>query len=179
MTEIDVVTLDKNVLTTPFTINPIRWHNAPKKSLDTFDSLMPKSQEFMVFDGNEKNKDGFDMLPDDAGGIYIFLIKPKVFFDYPYLVYIGKANGNNTLKKRCSSYLYKSSAEKREWVKWLQDFYKRHWHIMFLPMQDYTDDEILNFEGDLIQALAPPYNDKSKKIIKAPIMAFLSWEDLL
>ncbi len=172
MSEIDIVTLDENVLTAAFTFNPQRWKHVPSDAIEVFNDLKPTAQEFKVYEAGTKNNDGFSLLPNEIGGIYLFLIKPHVFFEYPYLVYIGEAGHKNTLRKRCTSYLTQSSADKRKWVKWLQDYYKDHWYICFLPMQDYSDEEIHKFQDELIQALAPPYNDKAKKIMKERISAF-------
>jgi hypothetical protein len=172
MPDIDIVTLDENVLTASFTFNPLRWKSVPEATITTFAGLKEHIQEIKVYDSGEKNSQAFNALPDNIGGIYIFLIRPNVFFEYPYLVYIGEAGNNNTLKKRCNSYLTKSSADKRKWVKWLQDYYKDHWYIVYLPMSDFSDEEIHDFQNELIHALSPPYNDKSKKIIKERVSAF-------
>lgn len=101
-------------------------------------------------------------LPDDKGGIYIFIVKPEIVPNtHLYILYIGRAQNtaSQNLKKRCCEYLNdtrpKIFAMKESWGKNL--------YIRYLPL---TDNNIINkLEEELIEAILPPCNDKYPRSI--------------
>lgn len=130
--------------------------------------------KFLNADGDDIS-DEMKSLPNDHGGIYIFVIKNNILPNSSeYLAYIGRAqfSDNHNLKIRCRKYFYEYLGENgrskiiRMIGKWGNQLYVKYAEI------DNNNDTI-KLEADLINAILPPFNDAiPEKTIRQAVNAF-------
>jgi len=115
--------------------------------------------------------DSMNSIPNDTGGIYVFVAKPNIIPDiHQYILYIGRAQctKSQNLKKRCREYLNGNRPQIFEMVA----LWGEYLYIKYLPLSD--NDIIKKLEDELIRAIDPPcntrYPDKIRNIAKQ--MAF-------
>lgn len=100
--------------------------------------------------------DDIRKLPDDCGGIYLFLLKPDLLPQtHRYIMYIGRAHRATSfsLRKRCRTYISDDRPKVHRMIKrWGKDLY-----LYYLPIKD-TDDFIDKVERELNRVIIPPCN---------------------
>ncbi len=142
-------------------IKEITFHLNPGGVWEQFDNNLSSIvnqvwNEVKFLDDNENLNIEMSTIPDDHGGIYIFILKPNIIPQlHQYILYIGRAKctSNQNLRKRCREY-FKDSRSKvhRMRTKW-----GKYLYIRYLPLSDNTTIEKL--EEELINAIIPPCND--------------------
>ena len=168
--EIDVVSNSIITAKINFSLNAHFWDVFDPKVYQVLHSLKQWSEVKLLNDYGEKN---FQMgtLPNDKGGIYIFVAKPDIVPNtHLYLLYIGRARStrDQNLRKRCSEYIYENKRPKigrmiQQWGKYL--------YIRYLPLDD--NELIDKIEAELINRILPPFNDAiPDKEIRAAVQAF-------
>lgn len=157
-----------------FRIVPDLWKelNDPNKILETLDwEEVPYLES-----GKADFSKGVKNLPEDFGGIYIFVIKSPILPGVSeYLAYIGRARKteSHNLKVRCHKYLYDyvSGENEREKVSDMMHYYQNYLHLRYAKIKG--NDKIDFIEAELINAILPPFNDAvPKKKIYPPKPAF-------
>lgn len=151
-----------------FILHPHLWDKCNQEIIDSIDTCWNEVK--FLDDGNNNPHESMDSLPNDKGGIYVFIVKPNIIPDsHLYIFYIGRSlkTHSQNLRKRCSEY-YKDSRPKisrmiRNWGKYL--------YIKYLPLDD--NKTIEDLEKILINAILPPCNDEiPDKEIRAAVKAF-------
>lgn len=130
--------------------------------------------KFLNEDGNDFS-DQVKNIPNDSGGIYVFIIKNPVLPGVSdYLAYIGRARftEKHNLRVRCRRYLTQYLNEnERPKITRLMNYYKDHLYIRYAKVDN--NDFIDLLESELINSILPPFNDKiPKKKIRQGIDAF-------
>ena len=136
-----------------FELDPDKW--------DSMDGEVKKivSQEwkmvkYMNDDGTELNEE-INKVPDDKGGVYLFVLKPELIPKYHvYIMYIGRARRqkNFSLRKRCREYMRDS----RDEIMLMRKYLGRKLYFRYLPLDD--DDVITKVERELLRVILPPCN---------------------
>jgi len=108
-------------------------------------------------DSSETLHNSMSTLPNDNGGIYVFVVKPNIIPNvHQYILYVGRArcNERQNLRKRCREYLN----DTRPKINLMREYWGKHLYIMYLPL---SDNHIIDkLENELIRAIFPPCNDK-------------------
>jgi len=127
------------------------------------------------------NDDGTDFsdqistLPDNRGGLYMFLVKCAVIkglTEFPF--YIGRAqltDGQN-LRKRCKEYFlkYRLNNERPKITRMFR-YWDKDLYLCYIPLDD--NEVIRDFEKKLINSLLLPMNDQiPDQEIRQAIKAF-------
>lgn len=101
--------------------------------------------------------DEIDKVPNDKGGIYIFLLKPEIIPEmHMYIMYIGrvrKKKGFN-LRKRCKSYV----TDDRVKIAYMREMWGDELYFYYMPLDD--DALIERVERELIRVIIPPCNSQ-------------------
>lgn len=170
---IDMCSSDIQTRHVPFILNPADVWNSFDSTLKTLIQEEEGWEEikFLADDGSLNDEIG--KIPNDYGGIYIFIAKPNIIPQaHQYIFYIGRAKCTDAqnLRKRCREYFLRRSRSKinsmiTTWGKFL--------YIKYLPLID--NDIITRLESELILAIFPPFNDDypNKQIKQAKKAAFL------
>ncbi len=106
------------------------------------------SIKYLNDDGTAINDD-IRSVPDDCGGIYLFLLKPdKIPQMHRYIMYIGRAHRamNFSLRKRCATYI----SDTRPKVSRMMHRWGKELYLFYLPI-DKTDDFIDKVESELLR----------------------------
>lgn len=114
-------------------------------------------KEIKYYSDGELNSE-IQSIPNDCGGIYVFLIKPEVIPQiHLYLAYIGRAKHTQyqNLRKRVCEY---AKETKRPKICMLKDQWRDHLYLSYLPLDN--NDLIEEMEEELIKAILPPFNDQ-------------------
>jgi excinuclease UvrABC nuclease subunit len=169
MQEIDVI---GNVAESKirFILNTTLW--------DSFDStvlrIISQSQswtEVKLLAPDGKRNLQLSTIPNDKGGIYLFLAKPNILPEsHLYLMYVGRAHFSTTqsLRKRCSQY---PAEKKRPKIRRMVEQWGQYLYIRYLPLEDNATIDLV--EGELINKILPPFNDKiPDQKINAAVKAF-------
>jgi len=110
-------------------------------------------------------------IPNDKGGIYLFLAKPNILpGSHLYLMYVGRAHISTTqnLRKRCSQYPVE---KKRPKIKRMIEQWGKYLYIRYLPLDNNATIDIV--ESELINKILPPFNDEiPDQKISAAVKAF-------
>jgi excinuclease UvrABC nuclease subunit len=170
MQEIDVIgnIAESNIR---FMLNTALWDNFDSDVLRIVSS--PRSwNEVKLLSPNGKRNPQLRTIPNNKGGIYLFLAKPNILPEsHLYLMYIGRAFNTKTenLRKRCSKYPVE---KKRPKIKRMIEQWGKYLYIRYLPLDD--DNATIDFvESELINKILPPFNDKiPDKRISAAVKAF-------
>jgi len=157
-----------------FSMTPKLWQNF-SVSQDIMDSLQWKEVKFLNDEGTAFS-DEFDQIPNNQGGIYIFIIKSKVLPGISeYLAYIGRAQvtPNHSLKSRCKRYFREYLNEKeRPKITALLNFFKEHLYLKYATVPD--NETIVRLEAELINSILPPFNDAiPNKVVRQAVNAFV------
>lgn len=108
-------------------------------------------------DAGELNED-IRNLPNDCGGIYIFLLKPdKIPLMHRYIMYIGRARRATSfsLRQRCSTYISDTRPKVHRMIhRWGPELY-----LYYLPIHD-SDEFIKKVERELNRVIIPPCNSQ-------------------
>ena len=151
-----------------FILNPYLWNECNQEIIDSIHTDWDEVK--FLDDGNSTLHASMKFLPNDKGGIYIFIVKPNLIPDsHLYIFYVGRSlkTENQNLRKRCSEY-FKDNRPKilrmiENWGKYL--------YIRYLPLDD--NQFISDLEKILINAILPPCNDEiPDKEIRAAVKAF-------
>ena len=112
-------------------------------------------------DTAEDFSDEIDQLPDNHGGIYLFMIKSPVIPETTnYLAYIGRAQltENHSLRVRCKKYFREYLSEKeRPKITTMFQYYKANHYLRYASVED--NDLIIELESKLINSILLPFND--------------------
>lgn len=126
-------------------------------------------------DNGDDISDEMKLLPNNHGGIYIFIIKNSILPNSSeYLAYIGRAlfSDSHNLKVRCRKYFYEYFGENgRSKITRMIEKWGSHLYVKYAEIDD--NDDTVKLEADLINAILPPFNDAiPKKIIRQAVNAF-------
>lgn len=128
--------------------------------------------EFKYFvDGTNQINPAISNVPNDCGGIYIFLIKPNVIPDiHLYLAYIGRARNTpyQNLRKRVREY---ASENERPKIVTMKRFWSPYLYVQYLPLPAESNDCIDELEKELIKTILPPFNDKYPEVYNQAMKA--------
>lgn len=166
---IDVCTWHK-IFQWEFELNIAKWNTLDNEIRKI---LLNKWEvvKFLNDDGTELNSE-MDTIPNDRGGIYIFLAKPEIVpVAHQYIMYIGRARKQKefNLRKRCKTYFKDTRPE----IARLREILGESLYIMYLPLDD--DQVIEEVERELLRVIIPPCNSKipdKNVIVKAGVPAF-------
>lgn len=114
--------------------------------------------KYLNEDGTAINKD-IRNLPNDCGGIYMFLLKPdKIPNMHRYIMYIGRARRceNHGLRQRCSKYF---KEDRRPLVVRMIRRWGKELYLYYLPIED-SDTFIEKVEKELLRVIIPPCNSQ-------------------
>ena len=103
--------------------------------------------------------ENFNLVPNDCGGIYVFLLKPDLIADmHRYIMYIGRARRqeNFSLRKRCRTYF---SDKERPRVANMIETWGKKLYLYYLPIRE-SDDVIERIEKELLRVIRPPCNSQ-------------------
>ena len=119
--------------------------------------------------------DDIENIPNDSGGLYLFSIKCPIIpgmTDYPAYLGRAKLTDRQNLRKRCREYFNKwYRNDERPKITRMIKFWGKDLYLSFMELEDNND--IDNYEGQLINSLLLPFNDKiPDKEIQQAINAF-------
>ncbi len=140
-------------LTLEFELNIDRW-NEFNPEIRKIISQEWKMVKYMNDDGTELNKE-IETVPDDAGGVYLFLLKPELLPEvHLYIMYIGRARKmrNFSLRQRCKEY-YKDTRPK---IAVMRELWGSQLYFRYLVLPD--DETIAKVERELLRVIIPPCN---------------------
>lgn len=148
----------------PFTINPVLWDSFSERVRLIVNNDW---KEIKFLDGVDKINPMITSLPDNMGGIYLFIAKPDFIPNtHMYLMYIGRARltSNQNLRKRCREYIN----DNRPKVTRMISNWGKYLYIKYLPL-DIDNNLIDEVEAELINKILPPFNSMipDQKIQKA------------
>lgn len=152
-----------------FVLNPDEtWKTFDKKYKEITENGDWHEVKFLNDDGSSLN-DEINMVPNNCGGIYIFILKGNIIpQSHMYIMYVGRAQNTNNqnLRKRISNYIRDNRPKivkmRRTWGKYL--------YVKYLPLED--NDIIRGLESELIRLIIPPCNDRySPQIVNQAIQA--------
>jgi excinuclease UvrABC nuclease subunit len=158
---------------TEFKLYPPLWDSFDIP-FEIMNSLSWKEHKFLNEAGDDFS-DEIKNLPNDKGGIYIFIIKSRVLPTVSeYLAYIGRAQltENHSLRIRCRKYLNEYLKDKeRPKITRMIEFFKNHLFLRYAEIND--NNLIIDLEAKLINSILPPFNDKiPDKRIRDAVTAF-------
>ena len=169
------------ILSDKIKVNEVQFYLCPElwTAYNFSDFSLPadnwKEVKFLNDDGTGLS-DAMQELPDDSGGIYIFIIKATIIESISeYLVYIGRAKytTSHNLNVRCRKYFYEYFDAIRGRPKVTRMVHK--WgNYLYIKYTSITNNEqIERLEAELINALLPPFNHEiPEKKYKRAIRAF-------
>ncbi len=143
----------------PFVLNPTgEWDRFPAHLKRVLEYPW---YEFKYFkDGSNEINPQISEVPNNCGGIYIFVIKPNVIPSiHLYLAYIGRARStdNQNLRKRVREY---ADEKKRPKIATMKRYWSDYLYVRYLPLPEENNDCIDEVEKELIRTALPPFNDK-------------------
>lgn len=135
------------------------WDEAPEDTKNAVINLT-WSDYIKYLDNNGKRSKDLNLLPKDAGGLYLFFIQGTTIpAAEKYLVYVGRAyyTDKENIRKRVKRYLWESTAKQgRPKIARLFRLWKDHLYIRFCAT---TDNGLIEAgESALIRAILPPFN---------------------
>lgn len=127
--------------------------------------------KFLNSNGDGINPAINSLVPNDSGGIYIFIIRTDIIPEvHRYILYIGrvKKTDNQNLRKRLREYI----TDTRPKIVLMRETWGKDIYIKFLPINDNLVIEEL--EEELIRVVVPPCNDRYPGITNSAIkLAFM------
>lgn len=144
----------EKIFTQDFILHPDKW--------DSIDSDIKRivSGEWgkiKYLDDNGELSSDINNLPNDKGGIYVFLLSPDIICGlHRYIMYIGRARRQQefSLRKRCRCYV----KDTRPFVAEMVGNWGKYLYLYYLPLD--SDDEIARVEDELNRVIIPPCNSK-------------------
>ena len=152
MNTVDMCRREKE-LTLDFVLNIDKWKTV---NLEV-QQLVSGHWEFIKFlndDCTVINKD-ISKVPNDKGGIYVFLLKPEVIPTlHTYIMYIGRVRKKQgfSLQRRCKEYL----TDNRVKIAYMREMWGEELYFYYFPLED--DALIERVERELIRVIIPPCN---------------------
>ena len=169
----DIETQEVRISTFPFSLVPSRW----KEFKNVLNLTEADWSECKYFDRPNHVNDSIRQIPNNKGGIYMYVVKPPLPVRYmSTIMYVGRAHSNGTkqnLRKRIREYLYESRnvCDGRTSIRALFDRYADYLHVVYLPLEN--NDEIDQLEKSLIRTIIPPFNqDLTQKSLRDGRNAF-------
>lgn len=154
MNVVDMCRREKE-LTLDFQLNIDKWKTIDP-NIKNIVSRQWKNIKFLNQNGTGINEE-IDTVPDDKGGVYIFMLKPEIIPDlHMYLMYIGRVRKRSgfSLQKRCRSYF----RDDRVKIAYMREMWGEELYFYYLPLED--DDVIERVERELIRVIIPPCNSQ-------------------
>ena len=154
MNMVDMCRREKE-LTLDFVLNIDKWKTIDPK-IKQLVSGQWESIKFMNEDCTGINKD-IDKVPNDKGGIYVFLLKPENIPNlHTYIMYIGRVRRKNgfSLQRRCKEYL----SDDRVKIAYMRELWGEELYFYYFPLDD--DELIERVERELIRVIIPPCNSQ-------------------
>ena len=142
-------------LTLDFQLNIDKWATIN----DEVKNIVSKERfciKFLNEEGNGINEE-ISKVPDDVGGVYIFLLKPNIIPDlHLYIMYIGRVMRKKefSLRKRCRDYL----KDTRPKIMYMREVWGKDLYFYYLPIKD--DKIVEKVENELIRVIIPPCNSQ-------------------
>ena len=174
--EIDIIEDSVAKSKVSFVLNTILW--------DSFDTTIRSIlhsdsnwQEVKFLDEYSPLSSRMNTIPNDAGGIYLFIAKPDIIHNsHGYLMYIGKSSksASRNLRKRLREYYTeKKEINKRPKIRRMLNRWGEYLYIRYLPLYDHDNSTIERIETELINKITPPFNDDiPNKTIRNAVKAF-------
>lgn len=141
-------------LTKSFELNIDKWNTIDAEILE-FVSSGWQSVKYLDDEGTGLNT-GISTVPNDCGGVYLFLLKPDLVPSlHRYIMYIGRARRkeNYGLRQRCRTYIN----DERPLVADMMEQWGKDLYLYFLPINK-EDDFIDRVERELLRVIIPPCN---------------------
>ncbi|MDR1192574.1 MAG: hypothetical protein LBK98_00120 [Peptococcaceae bacterium] len=169
MQEIDVVgDVAKSYIR--FMLNTAWWDSFDANVLSIISHPRSWSEVKLLAPDGKRNPQ-LRAIPNDKGGIYLFLAKPNILPESClYLMYVGRAHitANENLRERCSKY---PAEKKRPKIKRMIEQWGKYLYCRYLPLDDNAIIDVV--EDELINKILPPFNDKiPDQKIREAIKAF-------
>ncbi len=142
-------------LTLDFQLNVDKWDTLDQE-VKNIVSAKWENIKFLNEDGISINKE-ISKVPDDRGGIYVFVLKPNLVPDmHLYIMYIGRARRKKefSLRKRCKEYL----RDTRPKIAYMRELWGKHLYFYYLPLDE--DGIIERVERELNRVIIPPCNSQ-------------------
>lgn len=153
--------------------SPLLWQNLDRNTIDRVQPVWTEVK--FLNDVGDDISDDVKALPDNSGGIYIFIIKCDILpTTTEHLAYIGRAqySANHNLRVRCRKYYYEYFQENgrpkitRMIAKWGNNL-----HLKYATIA--SNNDIVELEAQLINSILPPFNDQiPEKKIRQAVNAF-------
>ena len=156
--EIDIIEYSVAKSNKQFILSTVLW--------DSFDDAIrsilhsnDKWQEVKFFDDNGGVSNEINMVPNDAGGIYIFVARPGILpCFHNYFMYIGKSR--NLRRRLRDYYSEKKNINKRPLIRQMLNGWGKYLHVLYLPLYGFENTVIEKIEAELINKILPPFNDQ-------------------
>lgn len=156
-----------------FYLYPEFWENF---DFEKYNNINPKWNDVKFLNDNGDDvSDDVKSLPNNHGGIYMFVIKcPIIPSISEYLAYIGRAqlSDSHSLQIRCRKYLYEWYGENgRPKITRMIGKWGKHLYLRYAEIDDNT--ATVELEAHLINAILPPFNDEiPEKKVRQAVAAF-------
>lgn len=141
-----------------FLMSPELWD---KFNLDGLKVDFSKWKRVKFIDDNGDLHGDISKIPNQYGGIYVYVIVPPVIPDCgAYIMYIGKASKTSKENLRARVRSYKSTFSQKTSRKKLHRLFTKwgkYVYVYYLPV-DIPAEDIDTLEARLISALVPPCN---------------------
>ncbi|MCI9007949.1 MAG: hypothetical protein HFI13_07550 [Lachnospiraceae bacterium] len=158
--------LRHKVLTLNFELNIDKWNDFDPR-IKKIVSKEWKMVKYMNEDGTKLNQE-VETVPDDAGGVYLFLLKPEIIPGvHLYIMYIGRARRMKkfSLRQRCKAY-YKDT---RPEITMMRELWGAQLYFRYLVLEN--DELIAEVEEELLRVIIPPCNTRIPKYNEMPAQA--------
>lgn len=155
MTQLVDMCCRSKIFTLSFELNIDKWLTIDADVKNIISSEW-RSIKFLNEDATQINDD-IASVPNDCGGVYVFLLKPDVIPGlHRYILYIGRARRAKgfSLKKRCQSYL----TDSRPLIATMRELWGRDLYFYYLPLDN--DELIDKVERELLRVVIPPCNSQ-------------------
>ena len=147
--------LRHKILTLDFELNIDKWNDF-NPEIKKIVSKEWKMVKYMNDYGTKLNSD-IDSIPDDAGGVYLFLLKPEILPGvHLYIMYIGRVRRmkNYSLRQRCKEYY----SDTRPKIAMMRELWGAQLYFRYLVLED--NELIAEVEKELLRVIIPPCNTK-------------------
>lgn len=157
-------------------LTPTRWSDNPVNNMHIIAEENWSLPIKYMNDAGDDVSDEIKNLPNNIGGIYIFIIKGvSIPFAEFYLAYIGrcKCTDHQNIRKRAKEYFAElNKLNPRPKIFNLLKYWKNYLFFRYYPASDNTF--IDRTENNLIRAVFPPFNDEipDKIEFEEPVDAF-------
>ena len=154
-----------------FTLNPQNcWESFNSDFNEIVRSDEWKEIKFLD-DSATKINESITTVPNDKGGIYVFILKPDIIpCVHKYILYVGrvKCTESQNLRKRFREYVH----DQRSDISLMREIWGKDLYIRYLPLTD--NATICALEKELIRTIIPPCNsDYPGTLNKAMKAAFV------